>query len=53
MHVDDGIDLIFRTVEKMRRVATFVVLILCFIPDLQKVCQTNDWLFEFRVPFLA
>ena len=58
MHVADGIDLIFRyqrlwTVDKMRRVAPIAVLILGLIQDLQKVCQTNNWLFEDRAPFLA
>ena len=58
MHVADGIDLIFRyrrfwTEDKMKRVAPVPVSILGVIRDLQKVCQTNDWLFEDRAPFLA
>ena len=58
MHVAEGIDLFFRyrhfwTVDKMRRAAPSAVSILGLIKDLQKVCQTNDWLFEDRVPFLA
>ena len=58
MHVAHGIDLIFRyrrlwTVDKMLRVPPVAVSILELIRDLQKVCQTNDWLFEDRAPFLA
>ena len=58
MHVADGINPIFRyrhflTVDKMRRATPFVVSILGLIPDLQKVCQTNYWLFEDRAPFPA
>ena len=58
MHVADGIDLIFRyrrlwTEDKMKRVAPVAVSILGVIRDLQKVCQTNKWLFEDRAPFLA
>ena len=58
MHVADGIDLVFRhrrlwTEDKMKRVAPVAVSILGVIRDLQKVCQTNDWLFEDRAPFLA
>ena len=58
MHVADGIDLIFRyqrlwTVDKMKRVAPVAVLILGVIQDLQNVCQTYNWLFEDRAPFLA
>ena len=58
MQVADGIDLIFRyrrlwTLDKMRRVAPFAVSILGLIRDPQKVCQTNDWPFEDRAPFLA
>ena len=37
----------------MKRVASVAVSILGVIGDLQKVCQTNDWLFEDRAPFLA
>ena len=37
----------------MKRVAPVAVSIFGVIPDLQKVCQTNDWLFEDRAPFLA
>ena len=53
-----GIDLIFRyrrlwTEDKMKRVAPVAVSILGVICDLQKVCQTNDQLFEDRAPFLA
>ena len=51
MHVADGTDLIFRyrclcTEDKMKRVAPVAVSILRVIRDLQKVCQTNDWLFK-------
>ena len=51
MHVADGIDLIFRyrhlwTEDKMKLVAPVAVSILGVIRDLQKVCQTNDCLFE-------
>ena len=58
MHVADAIDLIFRylrlwTEDKMKRVAPATVAILGVVRDLQKVCQTNDWLFEDRAPFLA
>ena len=58
MHVADGIDLFFRyrrfwTSAKMRRSAPSAVAILGLIRDLQKVCQTNDWFFEDRAPFLA
>ena len=58
MHLADGIGLIFRyprnwTVDKMRGVAPVAVSILGFIRDPQKVCQTNDWLFKDRAPFLA
>ena len=58
MHVADGIDLIFRyrrlwTEDRMKRVAPVAVSILEVIRDFQKVCQTNDWLFEDRAPFLA
>ena len=58
MHVADGIDLLFRyqrfrTVDKMRRAAPSAVSILGLVQELQKVCQTNDWLFEDRAPFLA
>ena len=58
MHVADGIDLIFRnrrlwTVDKMKGVAPIAVSIPRLIRDLQKVCQTNDWLFEDQAPFLA
>ena len=58
MHVADGIDLIFRyrrfwTVDKMRRAAPSAVSILGLIRDHDTVCQTNDWLFEDRAPFLA
>ena len=37
----------------MKRVAPVAVSILGVIRDLQKVCQTNNWLFEDRAPFLA
>ena len=58
MHVADEIDLIFRyrriwTEDKMKRVAPVAVSILGVIRDLQKVCQTDDWLFKDRAPFLA
>ena len=58
MHVADGIDLIFRyrrlwTVDEMKRVAPVAVWILGVVGDLKKICQTNDWLFEDRAPFLA
>ena len=58
IHVADGIDLFFKyrrfwTVSKMRRSAPSAIWILGLIRDLQKVCQTNDWLFEDRAPFLA
>ena len=58
MYVADGIDLIFRyrrlwTVDKMKQVAPVAVSILGVIRDLQKVCQTNDWLFEDRALFLG
>ena len=58
MHVADRIDLIFRyprpwTEDKMKRVAAVAVSILGVVRDLQKVCQTNDWLFEDGAPFLA
>ena len=58
MHVADGIGLIFRyrhfwTVDKMRRAAPSAVSIIELIGDLQKVCQTNDWLLEDVAPFLA
>ena len=58
MHVADAIDLIFRylrlwTEDKMKRVAPATVSILGVVRDLQKVCHTNDWLFEDRAPFLA
>ena len=58
MHIADGVDLFFRyrrlwTLEKMRQSAHPAVSILELIRDLQKVCQTNDWLFEDRAPFLA
>ena len=58
MHVADGIDLSFRyrrlwTEDKMKRVAPVAVSILGVIRDLQKVCQTNNWLFEDQAAFLA
>ena len=58
MHVADGMDLIFRyrrlwTVDMMRRVTPVAVSIPGLIRDLQKVCQTNDRVFEDRAPFLA
>ena len=58
MHVADGINLILRyrrlwTVDKMRQAAPVAASILGLVRDLQKVCQTNDWLFEDRAPFLA
>ena len=58
MHVADGIDLILRyrrlwTEDKMKREAPVAVSILGIIRNLQKVCQTNGWLFEDRAPFLA
>ena len=58
MHVTDGIDLIFRyrrysTVDKMRRAAPSAVSILGLVRDLQKVCQTKDWLFEDQAPLCA
>ena len=58
INVADGIDLIFKyrrfwTHEKMRREAPVAVSIMGVIRDLQKVCQSNDWLFEDRAPFLA
>ena len=58
MHVADGIDLIFRyrrfwTADKMRRAALSAVSILGLVRDIQKVCQTKDWLFQDRAPFLA
>ena len=37
----------------MKRVAPVAVSILGVIRDLQKVCQTKDWLFEDRAPFLT
>ena len=58
MHVADGIDLFFRypclwTVNKMRGVAPVAGSFLWLILDLQKVCQTKDWLFVARALFLA
>ena len=58
MHVADRIDLIIRyrrlwTEDKMTRVAPVTVSILGVTRDLQKVCQTNDWLIEDGAPFLA
>ena len=58
MYDADEIDLFFRyrrfwTFENMRRSVPSAVLILGLIRDLQKVCQTNDWLFQDRAPFLA
>ena len=58
IHVADGIDLVFKyrrfwTAAKMRRSAPAAISILALIGDLQKVCQTNDWLFEDRAPFFA
>ena len=58
MHVADRIDLFSRhrhfwTVDKMRRAAPSAFSILGLIQDLQKLCQTNDWLIEDRAPFLA
>ena len=58
MHVADGIHLIFRyqqfwTVDKMRPAVPSAISILGLVLDLQKVCQTKDWLFEDRAPFLA
>ena len=58
MRVADGTYLLFRhrrfwTLAKMRRSAPFAISILGLIRDLQKACQTNVWLFEDRVPFLA
>ena len=58
MRVADGIDLIFRyrrfwTVDEMHRAAPSAVSILGLAQDLQKVCQTKDWLSEDRAPFLA
>ena len=57
-HVAEGIHLIFRyrrywTVDKMRRVAPVAVSILRLVRDLERVCQTKDWLFEDQAPFLA
>ena len=49
MHVADGIDLLFR----YRPFTPSTVSILMLIRDLQKVCQTNEWLFEDRAPLLA
>ena len=58
IHVADGMDVFFMyrrswTVSKMRRSAPPAVSILGLIQYLQKVSQTNDWLFEDRAPFLA
>ena len=58
MHGAVQIDLFFRyrrfwTVDKMRRAAPSAVSILGLVRDLQKICQTNDCLFEDRAPFLA
>ena len=58
MHVANGIAPIFRyrrlwTEDKMKQVAPAAVSILGVIRELQKVCQTNDWLVEDRAPFLA
>ena len=58
MHVADGMDLIFRyrrleTEDRMKQVAPVAVSILGVIGDLQKVCQTNHWLFGDRAPFSA
>ena len=58
MHVADGIELIFRyrrlwTVDRMKGVEPVAVSFLGLIRGLQKVCQTNNWLFEDRAPFLA
>ena len=58
MHVADGIDLIFRyrrlwTEDEMKRVAPVAVSILGVFGHLQKVCQTNDWLFEDPAPSLV
>ena len=58
INLADGIDLIVRyrrlwTEAKMKRVAPVAISILGVIRDLQKVCQTNNWLFEDRAPLLA
>ena len=58
IHVADGVDLFFKyqhfwTVVKMRRSAPSAISFLELIRDLQKVCQTNNWLFADRAPFLA
>ena len=58
MHIAEGIDLIFRyrrlwTEDKMKLRAPVAVPILGVVGDLQKVCQTNDWLLEDRAPVLA
>ena len=58
IHVADGINLLFKyrrfwTAAKMRRSAPSAISILGLIGDPQKVCQTNDWLFKDRAPFLV
>ena len=58
IHVTDRIDLSFKyrrfwTTAKMRRSASSATSILGLVQELQKVCQTNDCLFEDRAAFLA
>ena len=58
LHVADDFDLLFKyrrfwTLRKMRRSAPSAFSILGLSRDLQKACQTNDWLFADRAPFLA
>ena len=53
----EGIDLLFKyrrfwTAAKMRWSPPSAISILRLIRDIQKVCGTNDWLFEDRAPFL-
>ena len=56
--VPDVIHLFFKyqrfwTAAKMRRSAPSPISIFGLIRDVQRVCGTNDWLFEDRAPFLA
>ena len=53
-----GIDLFFKCRDfwkaaKMRLSAPSAILILGLISDVQKICETNDWLFKDPAPFLA
>ena len=58
MQVADAIDLLLRyrpswTLAKMRGSAPSAVSILELVPDLQTLCQKNDWLFQDRAHFLT